>query len=138
MTISDCLKTPEKHIPYGLYCYHNSYVCPFWDCKKGIYPRQEDGFCHFLGKSDWELNEEYEKTTKVVRSADKESEGKPIKEIFGDTDIDIISGKRTHFIMSLLWDQCKECRINLEDPEDIELTTIEVKLTPETKKKLGL
>lgn len=124
ISISDCLKTPEKYIPEGLYCYHKDYICPFWDLKRGEYPEQEDGYCHFLGKSDWDINKEYKKKSKIIKSPNEEHVGKLIEEVFDDTYIDPISGKITHMIMSLLWDQCKECGINLADPEDIELTTI--------------
>lgn len=121
--IIEYLKTPEKYIPDGLYCYHNDYMCPFWDKKTGEYPHQEDGYCYFLGKSDWDLNEEYKHTMIISHAQDKCLEGLPIADIF-EEDIDPISGKNTHFVSSLLWDQCKECRINLADPEDIVLITM--------------
>jgi len=125
ISIIDCLETPEKYIPEGLYCYHNDYVCPFWDSNPGMYPKREDGYCHFLDKSDWDLNEMRENTTKIVKTQNKEILGKTVKEAFGnDFEIDPISGKKCHTIMSLLWDQCKECRINMGDPEDTEYITI--------------
>ena len=126
--IFDYLKMPEKHIPYGLYCYHNNYICPFWESRPGEYPKQEDGYCYFLGKSDWDLNKKYKDTTKVVYSKDKKIINKSVSELFGCDDIDPVSGKQTHFIMSLLWDQCKECGINGEDPDDIELVTVTVEI----------
>lgn len=61
----------KEKIPKGIYCYDENGICPFWD-KSPDHPRQENGFCHFLGKGDWE------------------SEG-----------------------ISLLWDQVKECGIDL-------------------------
>lgn len=120
MTIFDMLATPEKYIPQGLYCYHHE-VCPFWDSKKGEYPDQEDGYCHFLAKSDWDINEESKDKTVIVTSQNK-SEETTFSEIYGDEDIDVVSGKVIHFPLSLLWDQCKECDINMDDPDDIELT----------------
>lgn len=93
--------------------------CPFWDSKKGEYPDQEDGYCHYLGKSDWDINEERQHTSYVVSfSKNKELEGKSVYEVFdGPLEIDPISGKTMHFGMSLLWDQCKECGVNTDDPE---------------------
>jgi hypothetical protein len=54
----------EKFIPPGLYCYHlisgpdekmcfKTLVCPYWG-KRLDKPEQESGYCHFLGKGDWE------------------------------------------------------------------------------------
>ncbi len=45
--------------------------CPYWELREN-YPEQENGYCRFLGKGDWDLG--------------------PI---------------------SLLWDQIKECGVNL-------------------------
>ena len=117
MNIVDMLQTPEKFIPFGQYCYDKT-VCPFWTMKVGEYPKQEDGFCYFLQKSDWELNEEYNKSAKIVYSNDGSMDGMIIADL-EDNDIDPISGKKCHFPMSLIWDQCKECNINMEDPDDI-------------------
>lgn len=126
MTIFDMLATPEKYIPQGLYCYHHE-VCPFWDSKEGEYPPQEDGYCHYLAKSDWEINEE-SKNIPMIMTTQNVSKETTMAEIHGDDDIDSVSGKVTHFPMSLLWDQCKECGINMDDPDDIELTTMILEL----------
>jgi hypothetical protein len=130
MTISEMLQTPEKYIPYGMYCYHHE-VCPFWTMKEGEYPKQEDGYCHYLQKSDWELNEESSDTAKIVYSKDGSLTGMTVADLEDDNDIDPISGKKFHFPMSLLWDQCKECDINTEDPEDIELVRSELDIGEE-------
>jgi hypothetical protein len=133
MTIIEMMETPEKYIPDGYYCYNDSGICPFWESKKGKYPAQEDGYCHFLGKSDWEMNEESKGEAKVVYSGDKSLEGKTVSEIFeDDEDIDPISGLPCHFPMSLLWDQCKECSVNEKD-DDEELVTSEMELTDASK-----
>ncbi len=110
-----------------MYCYNSNGLCPFWDKKPGEYPSQEDGYCHFLGKSDWELNEESAPFVIMVHSpSNRELEGKSVKELFDDDDIiDKVSGKKVHFGTSLIWDQCKECGINMDDPEDVEYTTID-------------
>ena len=125
MTISEMLETPEKYIPYGMYCYDND-TCPFWASKDGEFPKQEDGFCHYLQKSDWEINEESSKTAKIVYSRDGSMDGMTVADLEDPNDIDPVSGKRCHFPMSLLWDQCKECDINMEDPEDIEIVRSEL------------
>lgn len=127
MNLDDYLKMPEKYIPSGMYCYDSNGTCPFWDRKPREYPSQEDGYCHYLGKSDWELNEESQGYVVMIHCpTNRELEGKSIKELFNDDDIiDKVSGKKVHFGTSLLWDQCKECGINTEDDEDVEYTTIE-------------
>lgn len=43
-----------------------------------------------------------------------DSEGKSIKELMGGDDtIDPISKKKCHFPISLLFDECKECNVNM-------------------------
>jgi hypothetical protein len=120
MNISDMLQTPEKYIPFGQYCYDKS-VCPFWAMKVEEYPKQEDGFCYFLQKSDWDINEEHNKTAKIIYSNNGTLDGMFVTDLEDDNDIDPISGKKCHFPMSSIWDQCKECNINMEDPDDIVL-----------------
>jgi len=116
LSIEEMLKEPAKYIPKGIYCYdENGNDCPFWELKDGEYPIQEDGYCHYLKKSDWDLNEEYQKSTIVVYSKDNpNNEGKSIEELY-KKEIDPRSKKHRHFPLSLLWDQCKECNINLEE-----------------------
>jgi len=106
--LKEYLKEPEKYIPYGYYCDN----CPFWDLlSEELYPYQENGYCHYLKKSDWDLNEERDLI--VIQSKNKEEIGKKVKEIFKE-EIDQKSNKKTHFPASLLWDECKECNINIE------------------------
>ena len=108
MDIQEMLKEPEKYIPNKtVYCYNNNGTCPFWERKKDL-PIQENGYCHYLGKSDYELNEEYNKEDKVIFAKNEEDMGKTIEEIFD-----------LHFPSSLLWDMCKECGISSDfDIED--------------------
>lgn len=40
-------------IPFGAYCYNKNGVCPHWDIKKDK-PSQDNGYCDFLGRGDWE------------------------------------------------------------------------------------
>jgi len=42
-------------IPQGFYCYDGEGLCPYWSIKKDKLP-QENGYCHFLKKGDWEFN----------------------------------------------------------------------------------
>jgi|SaaInlStandDraft_4_1057021.scaffolds.fasta_scaffold140325_2 hypothetical protein len=119
MTIDEYLKMPEKYIPQGMYCYDSNYLCPFWSTKPDEYPEQENGYCHYLGKSDWDINHAHDNPI-VVNSKGEEVE------IDFNNDIDPKTGKMIHFPSSLIWDQCKECDVNPEDPEDIELVTIEM------------
>lgn len=110
------LELPEKFIPHGYYCFDDSTEqCPFWDAKPNEYPEHEDGFCHFLNASDWDINESSASPT-LVFSKNSNHIGKTIDQIFPDVEIDPISGKKIHlFGMSLIWDSCKECRINKEE-----------------------
>jgi len=47
-------------IPKGLYCHGSGddfpsvYICPYWDFNEA-HPHQENGYCHFIGKGDWEI-----------------------------------------------------------------------------------
>jgi len=85
-------------------------MCPFWE-KKSELPIQENGYCHYLGKSDYELNEEYNSTPITMWCAGETKENITIEKEFGSL----------HFPSSLLWDQCKECGINDEiDDYDID------------------
>lgn len=138
MNLADYLETPEKYIPYGYYCYNEDGNCPFWDSKPGEFPNQEDGYCHLLEKSDWELNEEAQHTTHIVYSVDKELEGKTIAEIDDDNYIDPVSGLKTHFPMSLIWDQCKECGINMQELDEENLVRTEMEFSDNTKSIIDL
>ena len=126
MTLIDKLALPEKYIPQGHYCYDQTFTkpCPFWESKKGEYPKQEDGYCHFLGKSDWDHNEESGGSSKIIYCDDEEIVGMTIAELTKDDEeeIDPISGKKIHFTSSLMWDMVKECGVNMEESDDTEIT----------------
>ena len=40
-------------IPKGLYCYDKNNLCPYWSMRVGK-PRQENGYCSYLERGDWE------------------------------------------------------------------------------------
>ena len=134
MSMTKKLETPEKHIPFGHYCYENSRnePCPFWDSKPEVYPNHEDGYCHYLNKSDWDLNEEGggSKIIFVGDDGDQSIVGETMEEVFGDDEIDQRTGKKIHFTTSLMWDQVKECGINMREPDD----TVIIQYDTETKK----
>ncbi len=96
------MKKNRKLIPKGLYCYHVDKVsrngfripCPYWKLDTIHTDKQENGYCEYLKKSDWDINEEY-----------------------GDVEWIKSTGEKHvtyphEFPMSLLWDQCKMCGIN--------------------------
>lgn len=97
-------------IPPGHYCYvpdmeknankdkddHRLYIktCPYWSIRKDK-PEQANGYCSFMEKGDWEINEDA-------------------------TVIDMKTGEVTEvsdlpFGVGLLWDQVKECGENIKD-----------------------
>jgi len=82
-----------EEIPSGLYCYNKKGVCPFWSIKENL-PYMENGYCSYLGKSDYDLNEE-------IGGVETYQGGLYV----GLTDAHEAK-------MSLLWDKCKECGIN--------------------------
>ena len=124
MSLLEKLELPEKHIPNGYYCYENNRntPCPFWDSKPGEYPHHEDGYCHYLQKSDWDLNEESDggKIIYVGDNVDSSIISKTMDELIDD-EIDEVSGKKIHFTTSLIWDQVKECNINMTEHDDTEI-----------------
>lgn len=89
----------NPNIPYGIYCYDKNGICPHWSSLDN-FPSQENGYCSFLRKSDWDLNEEEGKIEWT------NSHGM-ITKITQPHEIGI----------SLLWDQVKMCSENLEEEE---------------------
>ena len=102
------LPKDESLIPEGSYCYNvikqewdeerqtpviKTKVCPYWDYDETKH-EQECGYCHFIGKGDWETNASTEKTITNMKTGEK----------FSPSEMLITIG--------LLWDQCKECGIN--------------------------
>ena len=43
----------ESVVPRGIYCYDEKGNCPYWDVEENK-PEQDNGFCWFLGKGDWD------------------------------------------------------------------------------------
>jgi len=86
-------------IPRGQYCHgRKDEVCPFW-CRDSLMPAREDGYCHYLGQGDQDINED-KKWTQHTQQPDGSwlvSEPKSSHEL----------GEK----LSLLWDQVKECGI---------------------------
>ena len=79
-------------IPKGYYCDG----CPYYATMPDL-PEQENGYCKFLGKSDWDLNEE------LGMVEGWRSDGTPLPPVSAH-----------ELCMSLLWDGCKECNINMD------------------------
>jgi len=91
-------------IPWGYYCYRGKRVCPYW-YKFEDDPEQESGYCLYLRKSDWDINDEK----------------RDIEFWKGDKHW-IEYNKSPHDLgmtNSLLWDQCKECNIKKYYPWEI-------------------
>ena len=125
MTIIEALEIPEKHIPFGKYCYENTDdgKCPFWERKSDEYPEYEDGYCHYLHKSDWDLNEENANGNIIhdISCMNNPLTDQTIEETFGADEVDERTGKITHFPSSLIWDQVKECNVNMREPDETEI-----------------
>jgi len=86
----------KEYIPKGDYCYDKSGLCPYWSLDDSK-PYQHNGYCSFLGRGDWDLNEE-----------------KTYQRIYKDgTKGELQSANEIGLPMSLLWDQCKECGENM-------------------------
>jgi hypothetical protein len=102
------MRKDKKLIPKGLYCYTfkngKRAVCPYWSTDKVHTIYQENGYCEYLGKGDWDLNEEYNKEGGVKGWDGK---GNPLP-----------PADAHELTMGLLWDMCKECNIN--DDENFE------------------
>jgi len=104
MTAEEKLKELYKKIrawrviPKGLYCYSykrgKRIVCPYWGMDKRTNERQECGYCFYLKKGDWDINEDHG----------------DIQWKRGDGTDGIIT-KAHEMPMSLLWDMCKECGV---------------------------
>jgi hypothetical protein len=108
------MKKNKKLIPKGLYCYSGSCapgsktfkLCPYWSSKKNR-PEQENGYCSYLGKGDWEINRE--KKIVIARVHQKDGSYKEVKEKYGPD--------RPSFF-GILFDMCKECSVNMDDEYD--------------------
>jgi hypothetical protein len=95
------LMKDESLIPKGDYCYDAKGNCPYWSLRKDL-PKQENGYCSFLEKSDYDINE---KQGKIHWKSNNEE--------------DTIT--EPHEIpIGLLFDQCKECDINMWTEEELD------------------
>ena len=98
-------------IPHGDYCYDDRGDCPYWFRRKRTngkrkLGKQENGYCSYLGKGDWDMNSEPRWITKYMRNGEWDSKRRSADEI--------------GIPMSLLWDSVKMCSENTWD--DFELT----------------
>jgi len=86
-------------IPKGFYCYSikkgKRVMCPYWSIRADK-PEQENGYCAYLGKGDWELHKDHDFNVET-----RQPDGTYAKSV--------VKGKDMPFSPSLLWDMCKEC-----------------------------
>lgn len=89
-------------IPKGYYCYNekNNKICPYWRLDFVHSQYQENGYCDYLHKGDWNLNEEITTITEEL----KQKDGTRIKTVYRNT-----SWHKQGIMGSLLWDQIKMC-----------------------------
>ncbi len=120
-------KKDESVIPKGYYChgklvpkdgggFDTPNLCPYWSCDPNK-PEQENGYCSFLEKSDSDLNAEANARGGVIYKRKKDGTMERIE--YRPNEVPFPFDKT-----SLLWDQCKECGINMEDDEE-ELIEVE-------------
>jgi hypothetical protein len=90
-------------IPKGYYCHgkNNCDICPFWSLDLSR-PYHENGYCSYLGKGDWDINDEYPEYITIIR---KQDDGNYKNEIVNKNESPIYGQ------FSLLWDKCKECNV---------------------------
>ena len=91
----------ESLIPKGHYCYSydkddKMQKCPYWRCLPER-PKQENGWCDFLQKGD----------TEIIAEGGYYQVDKNGNEI-----------SNSEIGMSVLWDMCKECGINMDVEEE--------------------
>lgn len=72
-------------IPKGVYCYDENGNCPYWSLNDDK-PYQMNGYCSYLEYGDWS-----------AEIPEDFPEGFPLS------------------CLSLLWDACKQCSINLDE-----------------------
>jgi len=112
------MKKNKKLIPKNTYyCYDHLKVtkksryktigiCPYWSINKK-YPKQNNGYCAYLEKGDWDINAE-KRWTNIYYVDKKKKKHKKTKKRY-------VSAYEIGFPMSLIWDQVKECGINEEN-----------------------
>jgi hypothetical protein len=67
-------------------------------------PVQENGYCSYLGRGDWEMNDDRKWTCEKQLSDGTYAKYETL-----------LSGHEIGLPMSLLWDQVKECAIKTHD-----------------------
>jgi len=93
----------RSKIPRGYYCHDSKNmdkICPYWRLDAVHTEEQENGYCEYLGKGDWDLNKE--KTT--IKESRRQEDGTYKETIYENT-----SWHDLGLTESLLWDQCKMC-----------------------------
>ena len=103
-------------IPPGQYCYFGSRApndevyrsCPYWSVRKD-WPKQADGYCSYLGWGDMDSNSD--DSVIIARIKINQKTRKP-------KVVELIPAPEMPFGISLLWDQCKECGIKIEEKDN--------------------
>lgn len=93
-------------IPSGYYCHDakdSKEVCPFW-FKDNTQSEQENGYCSYLGKGDWDINREYPRFIEVTQ---RQNDGTYKKEMIDRQDL----ANYPMWMVSLIWDKCKSCGV---------------------------
>lgn len=97
-------------IPWGFYCHDGNNVnkvCPYW-FKAPHREEQENGYCAYLDKGDYEINKESRKMMII------DNENKITKE-YNCSPSELADTEYWGFSKSsLLWDKCKECKVFLK------------------------
>ena len=95
------MKKDKRKIPKGYYCYRYKgkkiIPCSYWSIRKDK-PEQENGYCAYLEKGDWDINKE--KRWRTMRYING-------KKVYGKWQ----TAEEIGIPMSLLWDMIKECNI---------------------------
>lgn len=115
------MKKDKTLIPKGMYCHGPGKsnkdgtisfpkMCPYWSSNPSK-PEQENGYCAFLEKGDWDINKEANQKPQKVIHCD------PVN---GDKEVTYAPGELPFPFnkFGLLWDQCKECNINMGDENE--------------------
>lgn len=109
-TIREIKGKSPIHIPKGSYCYDEEGVCYYWSIDKHHKNLlQENGYCKWLGKGDYDLNRE--KNISWIEVKQKDGSYKRTEGPFSAVELEFPCE-------SLLWDQVKECNW-VDDEEEI-------------------
>ena len=95
------MKKDKSKIPHGCYCYDENGTCPYW---RLIEDReyQENGWCDYMEKGDIEISEDTSEEWHIgCKDGWEEVKHEDVPRFIR---------------MGLLWDKCKECNINMEEP----------------------